>query len=55
MGFAAGWPLLLLSTVSAITKIVAMWHFRWVRLSPIALQRRHALAPHPTSSFVPIE
>lgn len=32
MGIAAGWPLLLLSAVSAITKLVTIWHFRWARL-----------------------
>ena len=37
-----GWPLLLLSSVSALTKLVTLWHFRWVRLSPIAEQRRTA-------------
>jgi uncharacterized protein with PQ loop repeat len=41
MGIAAGWPLLLLSTVSAITKLITIWHFRWVRLSPIARERRN--------------
>jgi hypothetical protein len=41
MGMAAGWPLLLLSTVSAITKLITIWHFRWVRLSPIARERRN--------------
>jgi len=43
MGMASGWPVLLLSSVSGATKLAAMWHFRWVRLSPIAQQRRHAL------------
>ena len=33
MGMRAGWPLILLSTVSAITKLAVMWHFRWARLS----------------------
>ncbi|HEY3146821.1 MAG TPA: hypothetical protein VGJ75_10740, partial [Dongiaceae bacterium] len=36
LGFASGWPLLLLSSVSAMTKLATMWHFRWVRLSPLA-------------------
>jgi len=40
MGVSNGWPLLLMSSVSAATKLAAMWHFRWVRLSPIAQQRR---------------
>ncbi len=42
MGIAAGWPLFLLSAVSAITKLITIWHFRWVRLSPIARERRKA-------------
>lgn len=32
MGFANGWPVMLLSAVSATTKVVTLWHFRWVRL-----------------------
>jgi len=42
MGFSSGWPLLLLSSVSAVTKLATLWHFRWVRLSPLAQQRRAA-------------
>lgn len=40
MGTSKGWPLILLSAVSAVTKLIILWHFRWVRLSPVALQRR---------------
>ncbi|UTY59902.1 hypothetical protein [Massilia sp. erpn] len=29
MGLETGWPLLLLATVSAITKLLIMWLFRW--------------------------
>jgi len=36
MGTQSGWPLLLLSAVSGVTKLITMWHFRWVRLSPLA-------------------
>jgi len=43
MGIAAGWPVLLMSSVSGITKLITMWHFRWVRLSPVAQQRRNAV------------
>jgi uncharacterized protein with PQ loop repeat len=43
MGASAGWPLILLSSVSATTKLITLWHFRWVRLSPVALQQREAL------------
>ncbi len=42
MGTATGWPITLLSTVSAITKVITLWHFRWVRLSPLAQSRREA-------------
>lgn len=44
MSAASGWPITLLSTVSAITKVITLWHFRWVRLSPVAHVRR-ASAP----------
>jgi hypothetical protein len=40
MGLTAGWPILLLSSVSAATKLITLWHFRWVRHSPIARERR---------------
>ena len=42
MGIAAGWPVLLMSSVSGITKLITMWHFRWVRVSPVAQERRNA-------------
>ena len=42
MGTSAGWPLMLLSSVSALTKLITLWHFRWVRLSQLAQQRRDA-------------
>jgi len=40
MGIAQGWPLMLLATVSAITKLIIMYLFRWVNLSPIAQKKR---------------
>ena len=43
MGLSGGWPVLLLSSVSAITKLATMWHFRWARLSPAAQQKRETL------------
>jgi uncharacterized protein with PQ loop repeat len=43
MGWAAGWPLLLLSSVGAATKLATMWHFRWARLSVLARQRREGV------------
>jgi uncharacterized protein with PQ loop repeat len=42
LGIAVGWPLLLLSLVSGITKLAIMWLFRWTRFSPMAMQRRAA-------------
>ena len=43
MGVGAGWPLILLSTVSALTKLAIMWHFRWARVSLEAKRRREAM------------
>ena len=40
MGISVGWPLMFLAVVSGITKIIIMLLFRWVRLSPIAENRR---------------
>ncbi len=40
MGLSLGWPLLLLATVSAVTKLVVLYLFRWVRTNPVAQQRR---------------
>ncbi|WP_417688600.1 hypothetical protein [Pseudidiomarina sp.] len=34
MGLANGWPLLMLATISAITKLIIMYLFRWVRIQP---------------------
>jgi hypothetical protein len=45
MGVSTGWPVLLLSTVSAATKLITLWHFRWARLSPLARQRREIASP----------
>lgn len=42
MGLRLGWPLLLLATVSAVTKLSIMWLFRWERRSALAQQRRAA-------------
>jgi hypothetical protein len=44
MSLKAGWPLLLLSSVSALTKLATMWHFRWARLSPAAKERRERIS-----------
>ncbi|WP_281556800.1 hypothetical protein [Thalassomonas sp. RHCl1] len=40
MGLANGWPLLLLASVSGITKIIILYLFRWVRVSESARLRR---------------
>ena len=40
MNIDASWPLLLLATVSGITKIILLYLFRWVRISETAFQRR---------------
>ncbi len=42
MGWRQGWPLILLASVSATLKLITLWHFRWVRLSPEARRRREA-------------
>ncbi|PKI17510.1 hypothetical protein [Colwellia sp. 12G3] len=36
MGMDQGWPLILLATVSGITKLIIMYLFRWTGNSPIA-------------------
>ncbi len=51
MGTSTGWPLILLSSVSATTKLITLWHFRWVRLSPVALQRRGATVGVPAETL----
>ena len=43
MGLRSGWPLLLLSSVSGLTKLATIWHFRWARCSPVAEERRRIL------------
>lgn len=40
MGLKQGWPLLVLAITSGITKLIIMYLFRWVKLSPIAKARR---------------
>lgn len=44
MGLSTGWPLLLLAGVSATTKLIMMWLFRWEKTSPAARIKRQALA-----------
>jgi len=40
MGFSQAWPLILLATVSAITKLIIMYLFHWVGSSAKAKKRR---------------
>ncbi|WP_202262136.1 hypothetical protein [Alteromonas sp. KC3] len=42
MGFSKGWPLLVLAVTSGITKLVIMYLFKWVAVSPIAAKHRNA-------------
>lgn len=44
MGLKTGWPLLLLACVSATTKLIIMWQFRWEKTSAAARMKRQALA-----------
>jgi len=44
MGLSTGWPLMLLASVSATTKLIIMWLFRWEKTSPAAHSKRQALA-----------
>lgn len=39
MGLDTGWPLLVLAVTSAITKIIIMYLFKWVRTNSLALER----------------
>lgn len=40
MGIANGWPLMVLAVTSAVTKIVIIYLFYWVKNSKVAYQRR---------------
>lgn len=40
MGLNTGWPLMVLAITSAVTKIVILYLFRWVKISPVAKARR---------------
>lgn len=42
MGLTLGWPLLVLAVTSAITKLIIMYLFHWVKVSETAKQRRLA-------------
>lgn len=47
-----GWPLMTVGGVGIVTKTVLMWHFRWVRLSPLAATRREQDRSNRSSSSV---
>jgi len=40
MGIETGWPLMVLAITSGITKVVIMYLFKWVEVSPLAILRR---------------
>jgi len=40
MGIDNGWPLMVLAITSGVTKIVIMYLFKWVKVSPVAMLRR---------------
>jgi hypothetical protein len=40
MGFKDGWPILLFHGVSMAVQVFTMWHFHWVKVSPVASKRR---------------
>ena len=39
MGLETGWPLMVLAINRWITKLIIMYQFPWVQLSPAAIQR----------------
>ena len=41
MGLSIGWPLLVLAITSGITKVIIMFLFKWVKISPTAQKRRN--------------
>jgi len=40
MGVSQGWPVMVLATISGITKVIIMYLFRWARISSTAKSRR---------------
>jgi len=40
MGLNNGWPLMVLAITSGLTKSIIMYLFTWVKVSPVAMQRR---------------
>ena len=38
MSLRDGWPIILLNGVSAVTKGIVLWHFRWVKINSIVKQ-----------------
>lgn len=41
IGLSIGWPLLVLAITSGITKVIIMFLFKWVKISPTAQKRRN--------------
>ena len=39
LGLSLGWPVILLHGMSLIMMSVTIWHFRFVRLSPVAIEK----------------
>jgi hypothetical protein len=44
MGMGTGWPLMVLAITSGITKIIIMYLFKWVKVSPVAAKRKSDFA-----------
>jgi hypothetical protein len=44
MGLETGWPLMVLAITSGITKVIIMYLFKWVKVSPVALKRQSLYA-----------
>ena len=43
MGLDKSWPMVILATVSGLTKVIIMYLFRWVKLSSVAATRRQLI------------
>ncbi len=54
LGIEAGWPLVLTNGVCAAAKLGVMWHFRWVRTSPLAIARRTAASHDEACPALPV-
>lgn len=43
MGMSSGWPIVLLASVSGVTKVIIMYLFYWVRTNQLAQHRRNLI------------